>query len=481
LSGTTNCAESNLTAEDSKASNTTKVKIGIVPFTEFVNVGTANSTATWMDQTGASSLGNDNFDSDDNDASEYTGAVNRFSLYDKLGVSWAGCVEARKQPYDANDQLPASGDTLFTPEFAPDEPPGYWNDYIADRPAQCTNKDSGAWYEKKVKSNCTQNWSNNTSTSTKNSRYANCTSSPAEAITRTQTAWDGSAVSPAATTQPASLPDQNGNPNYPECTTKYTASGNTGTNSNPRYTLTIETTCNYNFSDRELQERLCKYDKYNNISPTVDADKEGPNQDCPFNDITPLTNTKTTILDAIKEMEPQGYTNIHQGAIWGYHMLSSTAPLTEAQGYDTSTVNVIILMTDGENTVNGYDENNMNKSDGYMAYGYPGAPVSSGVAYNGRIYSTDVPTPASDADVTEAMDDRALLTCTNAKAPVATGEPDKLVIYTIGLNAPNQKTIDLLDDCATDADHSFFPTDPADLTATFKLIADQLSNLRLSK
>ena len=61
------------------------------------------------------------------------------------------------------------------------------------------------------------------------------------------------------------------------------------------------------------------------------------------------------------------------------------------------------------------------------------------------------------------------------------GEPDKIVIYTIGLNAPNQKTIDLLEDCATDDDHSFFPDDPADLTATFKLIADQLSNLRLSK
>jgi hypothetical protein len=118
----------------------------------------------------------------------------------------------------------------------------------------------------------------------------------------------------------------------------------------------------------------------------------------------------------------------------------------------------------------------MNKATGYMAYGYPGpAP------YNGRIYSSTYPTPSSDAQVTAAMDSRALETCTQAKKPVATGEPDKIVIYTIGLNAPNQKTIDLLDDCATDTDHSFFPDDPADLTATFKLIADQLSNLRLSK
>lgn len=474
LSGTTDCSASNLNTEDAKAANTTNVKIGVVPFTEFVNVGPANKTATWMDQTGASSLGNDNFDSDDNDATAYTGAVNRFALYDKLGVTWEGCVEARKQPYDTTDEAPVSGDTLFTPEFAPDEPDGYWNSYINDRPLSCTNTDSGSWIENKRKVNCSQGWNNNTNTNTKKTRYANCTGT--ETITRTQTAWDGSSTSPAATTQPTSLPDKNGNPNSPECTVVYSSSGN-----NNNYTLTIENRCQYNFSDRELQERLCKYDKYNNVSPTVDTGKEGPNQDCPFNDITPLTNTKTTILTAIKEMAPQGYTNIHQGAIWGYHMLSSTAPLTEAQGYDTSTVKVIILMTDGENTVNGYDEDSINKSKGYMPYGYPGPPVTSGVAYNGRIYSTDVPTPGSDSEVTEAMDDRALLTCTNAKAPVASGEPDKIVIYTIGLNAPNQKTIDLLDDCATDDDHSFFPTDPASLTATFKLIADQLSNLRLSK
>lgn len=469
LSGTTDCSASNLTTEDAKAANTTNVKIGVVPFTEFVNVGTANKTATWMDQTGASSLSNDNFDDDDNDATAYTGAVNRFALYDALtNVDWAGCVEARKQPYDTTDEAPISGDTLFTPEFAPDEPDGFWNSYLNDRPTACTNTDSGSWIENKRKVNCSQGWSNNTSTNTKKTRYANCTGT--ETITRTQTAWNGTTTTPAATTQPTSLPDKNGNPNYPDCTVVYSSSGN-----NSNYTLTIENRCNYNFSDRELQERLCKY------TGNISTSKEGPNQDCPFNDITPLTNSKTTILSAITEMAPQGYTNIHQGAIWGYHMLSSTAPLTEAQGYDTSTVKVIILMTDGENTVNGYDEGSMNKAKGYLAYGYPGAPVSSGVAYNGRIYSTNVPTPASDSDVTEAMDDRALLTCTNAKAPVASGEPDKIVIYTIGLNAPNQKTIDLLDDCATDADHSFFPTDPADLTATFKLIADQLSNLRLSK
>lgn len=471
MSGTTNCAATGLDTEDAKASTTTNVKIGIVPFTEFVNVGTANKTASWMDQTGASSLGNDNFDSDDNEGTVYSSAVNRFALFDKLSnVTWGGCVEARKQPYDTTDELPVSGDTLFTPEFSPDEPDsgGYFNNYLADRPSACTNKDAGSWVETKVKSGCGSNYGNNASASSKQSTYNSCNRS--ETATYVQTNWDGTTKTPAATSMPASMPDKNGQAILPICTTSYTSSG-----SNSNYTLRVIKSCNYQFTDRELQERLCKY------TGSIDTSKEGPNQDCPYNALTPLTNTKATVIAAIKNMAPQGYTNIHQGAIWGYHMLSSTAPLVEAQGYDTSTVKVIILMTDGENTVRSYESGNMNKADGYQAYGYPGAPVSSGTPYNGRIYSTNYPTPSSDSEVTAAMDDRTLETCAQAKKPVASGEPDKIVIYTIGLNAPNQKTIDLLDDCATDTDHSFFPTDPADLTATFKLIADQLSNLRLSK
>jgi hypothetical protein len=457
LSGTTDCAANKLDAEDLKASTTNNVKIGIVPFTEFVNVGTGYKTASWMDQTGASSLSNDNFDNDDNDTTTYSGAVNRFALFDKLSnVSWGGCVEARKQPYDTTDEPPVSGDTLFTPQFAPDEPDGFWNSYLNDRPSACTNKDQGSWSKVITKTGCDANGNNNSG----NFNGATCATST---TVITQTNGNGNTVNPPASTEPNEINGQ-----AKKCSDTY--DGTRTSRSPNRYTNTYTRSCSYNFSDRELQERLCKY------TGNISTSKEGPNQDCPYNALTPLTTNKTTILNAIKAMSPQGYTNIHQGAIWGYHMLSPTLPLDEGQGYDTSTVKVIILMTDGENTVNGYNGSNMNKATGYMAYGYPGpAP------YNGRIYSSTYPTPSSDAQVTAAMDSRALETCTQAKKPVATGEPDKIVIYTIGLNAPNQKTIDLLDDCATDTDHSFFPDDPADLTATFKLIADQLSNLRLSK
>ncbi len=37
-------------------------------------------------------------------------------------IPWNGCVEARSGNYKTDDTAPGSGDTLFTPYFAPDEP-----------------------------------------------------------------------------------------------------------------------------------------------------------------------------------------------------------------------------------------------------------------------------------------------------------------------------------------------------------------------
>lgn len=460
------CTDAKIAAANSLAATETSIWVGIVPFTGFVNVGNANKTATWMDTTGLSSISNDNFDNDDNDATPFTGTVNRFSLYTAMGVTWRGCVEARPYPYDTNDTLPSTStpDTLFVPEFAPDTPDagGYSNGYKNDRPNACTNKDAGTWVETSVKTECTATWGNNVSEATKASTFTACGS--AASTTRSQTNWDGSPASPVATTAPASMPDKNGVAIASSCTVSYSS---TRTSKNPnRYKLTYANTCSYQFSDRVLQERLCKY--------TGSASGGTPNQDCPTNALTPLTETKSTIKTAIDAMAPQGYTNIHQGTIWGFHMLSPTEPLTQGKAYEEATSKVMIIMTDGENTVDSYGAN-MNNANTFQAYGWPGAPsATGGVSYNGRIFSDTYPQPSSDEEVTAAMDSRTLEACTNAKLD------DKIIIYTIGLSAPNQKTIDLLTDCASAPENAYFPTDPTQLTTVFKAIADQLSNLRLS-
>ncbi len=90
-------------------SGTANVKIGISPFTEFVNVGTANKTATWMTQDGATPTSKMNFDNDDNDGNTFSTNVNRFALYTSMGVTWSGCVEAR------NHTTGADGSTTIRP------------------------------------------------------------------------------------------------------------------------------------------------------------------------------------------------------------------------------------------------------------------------------------------------------------------------------------------------------------------------------
>ncbi len=103
-----------LSAAAARTTDPTAVKIGLVPFSMTVNVGSTYKTATWIDQNAASPINDQIFGSH----------ANRFTLFSQMGVSWAGCVESRQSPYDVQDTAPttATPATLFTPFFAPDEP-----------------------------------------------------------------------------------------------------------------------------------------------------------------------------------------------------------------------------------------------------------------------------------------------------------------------------------------------------------------------
>lgn len=90
------------------------VRISLVPFSMTVKVGTEYRTAPWMDTT-ASAYGNNQL---------FSGSISRLTLFDRLRVSWAGCVESRPYPYDTRDTAPTTTNrnTLFVHYFAPDEP-----------------------------------------------------------------------------------------------------------------------------------------------------------------------------------------------------------------------------------------------------------------------------------------------------------------------------------------------------------------------
>ena len=124
-----------LAAAAARSTDPDAVKIGLVPFSMTVNVGSQYQNASWMDTTGASPINDQIFSSH----------ANRFTLFSQMGLTWGGCVESRQAPYDTQDTAPTAGipATLFTPYFAPDEPGTssssntwnnmtWYNNYLAD-------------------------------------------------------------------------------------------------------------------------------------------------------------------------------------------------------------------------------------------------------------------------------------------------------------------------------------------------------------
>jgi Flp pilus assembly protein TadG len=91
------------------------LKIGVVPFSQFVNVGPDKSNAYWLDTNGINPQSDDNFTSGWHNWQAWQAIRNR---------SWTGCVESRAGNRSVDDDLPVAGigNTLFPPAFAPDEP-----------------------------------------------------------------------------------------------------------------------------------------------------------------------------------------------------------------------------------------------------------------------------------------------------------------------------------------------------------------------
>ena len=113
----------NTLEESAQASgNPNALKIGVVPFSMTVNVGSQYQSASWITGSMPAAYGTDADAVDDTHP-------NRFQLLQKLNRSWSGCVESRPMPYDITDTGASSGTpaTMFVPFFAPDEPDkGYY-------------------------------------------------------------------------------------------------------------------------------------------------------------------------------------------------------------------------------------------------------------------------------------------------------------------------------------------------------------------
>ena len=453
------------------------VRVGIVPFTMFVNVGTTNANASWMDTTGASVIANDNFDNDDNEDVAPTVALpTRQALFTATGESWRGCVEARPhiksgtlatEYLDTDDTTPLAGNTKFVPLFSPDAVDTSWgNNYLDDTPAICdrpaTSPTATTCSGTQRRSGCNGSMSNGGSC---NTIYLHTSTAVGPVNFSNNTLYNGGyygAHAPGC-----------------ECRSGHgTWNPISGNGNNRTFERSFSCTTGYipaNLTDRELQERVCKY--YQGTSGSNFS--RGPNADCTRTPILPLTATPATVISTINNMQAEGGTNIHMGAVWGMRALSPTEPFTQGGAYDEAISKVMIIMTDGENTA--YQTNNMNGSAYNSAYGFPyNSQNTNANSTSGGNVTRLGPVNATNAQLITQMNERTAQTCANAKAAGIT-------VYTIGLatNSVTQSTPAvvqaLLTNCASTPDRARFPAASSELKATFESIANDLSALRLAQ
>ena len=209
-------------------------------------------------------------------------------------------------------------------------------------------------------------------------------------------------------------------------------------------------------NDTCVQERVCKYDGENGWA--FNNPGQGPNLHCVAQPLTPLTNDQVALQTAIAAMTANGYTNIEQGIMWGWHLLSDNAPFTQGRAYgEVGNHKVMIVMTDGANTY--ISQSNMNRSQ-YMGFNY----ISQG--YLGT-------TSTNNGTVVDAMNARTLEVCANI--------PVQITVYTIAFELEDADAEAILAQCASDATKAFDADNSAELIAAFQLIAQDIATLRIAE
>ncbi len=167
--------------------------------------------------------------------------------------------------------------------------------------------------------------------------------------------------------------------------------------------------------------------------------------------VLPLSQNKTTVLTQIADLivNVGGYrpeTYIPAGMVWGINALSPSAPLTEGRAYGDGVRKIIVLMTDGENTLRYVSSNGTHTAPS-------GASAAAQLA-------------ATNSDVGSL--------CTYAKS-------QGIEIYTVSLGVTSATASNMLIACATSASHAHAASNTSALLAAFRRIAMSINAVRLTR
>jgi hypothetical protein len=389
------------------------IRVGLVPFSSTVRLNSAETDpdffkSSWIDKTGANPLSKINFNES---AVTAPSTFNNYTAWSELkntsgnALKWNGCVEARK--YDGasdglhiNDTAPnsADGDTLFPAFFTPD----------AFGPSSSIYRDN-----------------------TDGLNY----------IGGTRTAIYGDWYRPNRWSE------------WRRDITGYNTTGECKGLSNCYSSYSNSTT------RLNQQENYLKYigTQLSNSEPATPAWNDmakGPWGWCVKTPIMPMTYDRASIENGLDNMVAYGATVISEGVAWGNRVLSPGEPFEKVKGFGTAAntakasvaayndvrwMKVMLLMTDGDNSVN---------SGSYTAYGRPDEPLATNRFNQLTNHSSRVDTYTKDA-------------CDLVKK-------NKVILYVSSFgDAVNDDTKKLLEGCATKKEYYKHSGTANDLVAAF--------------
>ncbi len=371
-----------------QVSNSRNLKVGVVPYAAFVNVGPqhgprfkkngkvdAKTGARWLDIKGKVKF----------PEMELGNKANRFELYYRLGKTWPGCVETRVPDkkkglaYDVMDieADPKVSQSLFVPAYSIDEPDDRW---------------------------------------------------------------------------------RNGQPKYPN---SYIKSNVSVLDKTPQGQAKKLMKYGYDpVNDTGGKFGAVRIDDSPSYFYSNEADPKGPGYGCEIEPLLPLTTDLQKVRDKVNALNANGSTNIMEGVMWAWRVLSDREPFTEGLPKSSGpNKKVLILLTDGSNSITML---NNDLGAGYSSIGYPADSRLPGL------------TPVSSSSVAnQALNAKTLAACANAKA-------DDVEIFTIRLEEPDVDTGDMLRQCASGDDHYFDSPSKDDLQRIFQEIKDRMVSVRLS-